>query len=223
MEIRNIQTNLYKNDFNTLESYDRDHQLTRKRLDALLAVNAQTARERSLYSSEKEKTEAELMKDPLSPRQAFAYLGLLLGAFPPAAFFLRILLSGRNFRREDVWVLGVMLVVNLISAVVGFFSGRLIGKIVGKTENFSWTKMMLILPFVGIFWGILAGGAGGLIIFGVGAIVGALLGALVGGVALPLFTIFHRLLKRGDKIERKHFLPLAFGTSLVISAFILGF
>lgn len=187
-----------------------------------MAINAQTARERSLYASEKEKIEAESMKNPLSSEQAFSYLGLLLGAFTPAAFFTRILLDGKNFRIEDAWVLGVMFVVNLISAAVGFFSGKLIGMTVREVEKLSWTKMVLLLPFVGITWGILAGGAGGVIIFIIGAIFGALLGALVGAAALPIFTIFHRLLKRGDKIERKHFLPLAFGTSLIVSAFILG-
>ena len=82
--------------------------------------------------------------------------------------------------------------------------------------------MVLALPFVGILWGVIAGGAGGAIIFIVGAFFGALLGASVGGFALPFFVIFHRLFKSGDKIDRKHFLPLAFGVSFIISAFFLG-
>jgi hypothetical protein len=188
----------------------------------LLAANAKTAREKSLYASAKEKLEAESMKYPLSHKEAFAYLGFLLGAFPPAAFFIRFFLTGRDVRREDVWVFGIFMIVNLISMAVGFFSGKLVGSIVCESERFSWTRMILILPFIGIMWGILAGGAGGVIVFIFGAFFGAFLGALVGCVALPLFSIFHRLLKRGDKIELKHFMPLAFGTSLVISAFILG-
>ena len=161
------------------------------------------------------------MKYPLAHQEAFAYLGFLLGAFPPAAFFIKFF-SGRNFRREDAWLFGIFLVVNLVSMAAGFFSGKLIGSIVRESEQLSWTKMILILPFVGIMWGILAGGAGGVFIFIIGAFFGALLGALVGCVALPLFAVFHRLLKRGDKIELKHFLPMPFGTSLVVSAFILG-
>lgn len=82
--------------------------------------------------------------------------------------------------------------------------------------------MLLALPFVGILWGILAGGAGGIIIFVVGAVFGAMLGAAVGSVALPVFAIFHRLLKTGEFIDRRQFLPLAFGITLIISAFILG-
>jgi len=161
------------------------------------------------------------MQHPLSPKEVFAYLGLLLGVFPPAAFFFKFF-SARNFRREDLWILGLLLIVNLVSAVVGYFSGKLIGGIVRESERLSWTKMVLLLPFVGIIWGILAGGASGAFIFVIGAFFGAFLGAMVGSVGISLFAVFHRLLKRGDKMELKHFLPLAFGTSLVISAFILG-
>ncbi len=82
--------------------------------------------------------------------------------------------------------------------------------------------MILALPFVGILWGILSGGAGGAVILLFGAIFGAILGGIVGSFALPVFTILHRLLKKGDQIERKHFLPLAFGITFIISAFMLG-
>jgi hypothetical protein len=66
------------------------------------------------------------------------------------------------------------------------------------------------------------GAAGGIFIFIIGALFGAILAAMVGSIAVPAFTIFHRLLKRGEMIERKHFLPLAFGITFIITAFILG-
>lgn len=207
--------------FNDLGNISND-ELTLQRLNALLAMNAENAREKSLFASEREKTEAELMKNPLSTEKSFSYFGVLLGTFPPAAFFLRFFSDTRAMRSEDAWILGVAAIVILISSTVGFFSGKLIGRIVRNFETMSWTKMILLLPFVGILWGIMSGGAGGVIIFVVGAIFGAFLGALVGSFALPAFTIFHRLLKRGDQIERKHFLPLAFGITFIISAFILG-
>jgi hypothetical protein len=106
--------------------------------------------------------------------------------------------------------------------MVGFFSGRVIGRIAFELEKSSWSYMLSALPFIGMLWGILAGGAGGVIIFVVGAFFGAALGAAVGSVALPAFTVFHRLLKRGDELDRKHFLPIAFGITFIISAFILG-
>jgi hypothetical protein len=163
------------------------------------------------------------MKNPLSIEQSFAYLGLFLGIFPPTALWLRFILEKRGFfGNEDFWFLGIFAVVNLVSAIVGYFSGKSIGKIVRKTESLSWIKMLLLLPFVGILWGILTGGAGGAVFLIFGAIPGAIIGAMVGIVALPFFTIFHRLLKKGEQIDRKHFLPIASAITFSICAFVLG-
>jgi hypothetical protein len=222
MDVRNTKTFTYQTGFSPLENFDGGDELTRQRLDALLKINAETAREKSLFASEREKVEAGLMKNPLSNEQAFAYFGLLLGTFMPATLFLRILLDAGRFPSNEAWIIGIFAVVTLISAIVGHFSGKLVGKIVRQIENFSWLKMVLLLPFVGIIWGMAAGGAGGVIIFLIGAIFGGALGAAVGSVALPAFAILHRLLKKGDRIDRKHFLPLAFGITLTISAFMLG-
>jgi hypothetical protein len=223
MEIRNTKTFTSQAKFDPFESFDRSDEPTRQRLNTLLTLNAETASKKSLYASEREKIEAELMKNPLSTEQTFAYFGLLLGTFPPAAIAARFILERKAFVvNEDFWFLGVFAIVNLISAVVGYFSGKLTGKIVRESEKASWTKMIVLLPFIGILWGMLAGGAGGIIIFVIGAVFGAIIGAAVGSVALPAFAIFHRLMKKGDKIDRKHFLPIAFGITFVISAFILG-
>jgi hypothetical protein len=89
-------------------------------------------------------------------------------------------------------------------------------------EARSWSVMLLLAPLIGLTWGIISGGAGGVIIFVIGALFGAILGGAVGMVALPAFAVFHRLLKRGDMIERRHFLPLAFGITFTICSFILG-
>lgn len=223
MESARTQTATHRNNFNPfVKDGGGNDEITLRSLDTLLALNAETSREKAMFRSEREKMEAALMKNPLTEKQAFAYFGLLLGTFPPAAFFARILTDAGSLHGEDYWLIGVMAIVNLISAIVGYFSGRLIGKIAASLEKSSWTKMLLVLPFVGILWGIMAGGAGGIIIFVFGAVFGAFLGAAVGSVALPIFTIFHRLLKTGDVIDRRQFLPLAFGITLIISAFILG-
>lgn len=204
------------------ESGGDDHRLAEKRLSDLLAVNAETQRQKALFRTEREEAEAALMTAPLSTEKTFAYFGLLLGVFPPAAFFARFLIDTRSFQSDNFWFLGVVFLVNLIAAAVGFKSGGFIGRTVANLERESWTKMFFALPFVGALWGIMAGGAGGAVIFLFGAFFGAALGAAVGAFALPFFAVFHRLLKRGDSIEGKHFLPLAFGISFIVSAFILG-
>ncbi len=222
MESAGTKTITRSTEFNSFSSNTSDDSLTQKRLDKLLAANLEIAREKMLFRSEKERMEAALMKSPLSDEQVFAYFGLLLGIFPPVAIFARFFMNAGNFRGEDFWILGVVAVVNLISAVVGYFLGKVVGKIVGELEKLSWSKMLLILPLIGFLWGALAGGAGGIIIFFIGAIVGAMFGAAVGSLVLPAFTIFHRLMKCGDRLELKHFLPLSFGITFIVCAFILG-
>jgi hypothetical protein len=163
-----------------------------------------------------------MMRHPLSAEKSFAYFGLLLGIFTPSAMFIKFFFGAGNFRSRDFWILGVIAIINLIAAIVGYFSGKLIAKIVVELEKLSWLSMILTVPFIGILWGILAGGAGGVIVFIFGAFFGAFLGASVGSIALPVFAVFHRLLKKGDKFDRRYFLPIAFGITFVISAFILG-
>ena len=222
MDVRNTQTATRQSNLSEIESYQQESEMVRRRLDYLLAVNTETARQKAFYKSDKEKLEADLMKNPLNLEKTYAYFGLMLGAFPPAAIFIKYAVESKLFINEDAWILGVLFIVNLVSAIVGYFSGKFIGKSVREVEKYSWWMMLLVSPFIGMFWGIMAGGAGGAVIFIFGAFFGAILGALVGGAALPVFTIFHRLLKKGDTIELKHFLPIAFGITFAICSFILG-
>lgn len=162
------------------------------------------------------------MKNPFTSEKTFANFGLLLGIFPPAAIFAKYVFESGVAFRDEAWILGVLLIVNVITATVGYFSGRLIGKAVREIEKKSWTSMLFLLPFVGLLWGIVSGGAGGVIIFVIGAVFGAILGGAVGFLALPIFAVFHRLLKKGEMIDRRYFMPLAFGITCAICAFILG-
>jgi len=112
--------------------------------------------------------------------------------------------------------------MNLVSAVVGFLSGKWIGKMVTNVEQMPWVSMLILLPFIGTLWGFMAGGAGGFIFFVVGAIFGALIGGVVGAAALSVFGILHRIVQRGGLIETKHFLPLSLGVTFTICSVILG-
>lgn len=129
---------------------------------------------------------------------------------------------GKNPYNDETWIIFLLLVVNFVCALTGYYSGRLIGQIVSQIEKLNWTSMLLIAPFIGILWGVMTGAAGGVFIFVIGAFFGAAIASLVGAVALPAFTIFHRFLKKGDVIERDQFLPIAMGITLLISALILG-
>lgn len=165
------------------------------------------------------------MKSPLATEKALAYFGAMLGLFPPFAIFSRFVFE--RFRQpgvsDDFWIVPLLLFVNLVCTVVGYFSGKLIGRMVAELEKYSWTGMLLAMPFIGALWGIITGAAGGVFIFVIGAFFGAFIAAIVGIVALPTFSIFHRLMKKGEFIEEKHFFPIALGISSIITALILGF
>lgn len=172
-----------------------------------------------MFRTFREQTESEMMRHPIPVKKVFSYFGLMLGTFPPAAIFLKMLQPTYN---ADSSLVILFLFVNLICAVVGYFSGKLIGKMVLEMENHSWHFMLITLPFIGILWGMITGGAGGILVFVIGAFFGAIIASMVGSVAVTSFAVFHRLLKKGEMIERNQFLPLAFGITFVISAFILG-
>ncbi len=222
MESRNTQTATRPPSLDQYAQFESENELVVKRLNNLIAINTETERQKVLFKSEREQYEAEMMKNPFTLEKTFSYFGLMLGTFPPMAFFVKFIVDAGSFQRDEFWMVGVFFIVNLISAVVGFFSGKYIGKTVKELEKLSWTKMILTAPFIGLVWGIIAGGAGGIIIFLVGALFGAMLGGLVGAAALPTFVALHRLLKKGDLIEQKHFFPIAFGITFTICSFILG-
>lgn len=191
--------------------------ITEQRLNILLVEIAEIEREKSLYASEQERLEALLIKQPLTTEEAYSQLGLLIGVFLPAAIFTMAL------RRTPMsWFLLMPIAANIISSIVGYHSGKIIGGMVKSLEKKSWSKMLLILPFVGILWAIMAGGAGGFTFFGVGAIFGAIIASFFAVPAILAFTVLHRFLKRGEIIERSQFLPVAFGVTFVLTAFIVG-
>lgn len=192
-----------------------------QRLNQLLKINAETVRAKANFKSEFEQFEVNMMKNPLSAEQAFGYFGLMLGSIPQLTTLAAILYNLRNTDNHTILLLFGLAVIT-VTSVVGFFTGKKVGKTVNNLENSSWTKMLLLTPFVGLLWGMITGGAGGLIIYLIGAIFGGIIGGAVGFAVLPIFVIFHRLLKKGEFIETKHFLPLAFGIIFIICSLIVG-
>lgn len=222
MESTHTQTAYREQDLSAFDKERFEFDDIQDRLGALLEANAEVARQKAMFKTEREWLEAEIMQRPVNTEKAFSYLGLMLGTLPPASFFIRIAIDSRALQSEDAWFVIVLLFVNAATAAAGYFSGKFIGRAARRIESYRWPAMLAVAPLLGILWGMIAGGAGGLIIFLIGAFFGAFIGAMVGAIALPIFAVFHRALRRGDVMEYKHFLPLAFGITLTICSFILG-
>jgi hypothetical protein len=222
METTHAQRTCPQQDLNIFSLHAPEPSPVERRLNVLLAANAEIESRKNTYRTDRERLEAEMMTSPLTTEKAFAYFGLMLGLFPPLSLLIKFFTDSQVLRPDDLWILPLLFLANVFSAVVGYFSGKVVGRSVAAVEKIPLWAMMLVLPFVGLLWGMVSGAAGGLPIFIVGAFFGAFVGGAVGAAALPVFALLHRLVKRGDMIELKHFLPLAFGVTLSICSFILG-
>jgi hypothetical protein len=218
MEVR-TRTNPCRNI--TSDTLDSDR-VVEERLAVLLALNSEIAREKASFRDERERLEAAAMAGPMTPEKAFSYFGLIVGSLTPATIFARLLIDSGGMRPDTAWLLILLLATNVTTALTGFFTGKLIGRTVAYIHELSYGRSLILLPLMGLIWGMASGAAGGLFLFVIGAFFGALVGGVVGAVALPVFAVLHRLMRRGEMIDRSHFLPLAFGVTLTICSFVLG-
>lgn len=173
-----------------------------------------------MYRYEQEEFEASLMRLPMSPAKAYGIFGAMLGTFPPAAIFAQIF--ERPLGNGDAGLIALCVFMNLVCASVGYGMGKVTGKMMIELEKGSISKMIFLAPLVGSLWALVTGFSGAAIFFVIGGFFGAMIALPVGLAAFPVFAIFHRLMKRGAKIELKHLLPIAFGITAVIAALILG-
>lgn len=200
-----------------ISSFDTD---TQTRLARLEAENLAFLKEQSLYKTAEERNEAMMMKSPLSTADAAKYFGAMLGMFPPFAVFCKLFLTDLSFVKPET--IFFIVAGTVLCTFTGWFAGKVCARAIASSELNNWNLMILCSPLIGILWGIIAGGLGGLIFFILGAIPGAVIAAMVGAAAFPAFMILHKMLKKGELIEEKHFFPISLGITLTITAFILG-
>ncbi len=200
----------------SLYGLDADDE-TDGRLEFLLEVNRRT-----LLKKETKQDVIDMMISPIDSKRAFALFGLLIGILGPLSIILKILWTSGGFRNDDLFFAALFLIANLVTAVVGYFSGKIVGNIVQKVNTKRLSVAIQLYALTGFCWGAVSGFVGGLFLFLFGSIAGALIGAAFGTVATLLFSLFHRLLAVEGVIERRHFLPLSFGTVLFLCSFILG-
>jgi hypothetical protein len=189
----------------------------------LLEENAREAHRRRLFRDAAEEEQMLLMRHPLSACRAYALFGMLLGTLPPAMIFVRIFGYGMSPRFSDTLLFLILcLFMNIACCAMGRTMGRVLSRTLEDMERWSWSKMLLVLPFMGAAWGSVTGAVGGLVFFFFGAFFGLVCALPVGILAFTIFTPLHRLVARGGMIDARHFWPLACGVTMMISALILG-
>jgi hypothetical protein len=193
-----------------------------QRLELILAERAERERREAIYRTPEEEDQALSMRTPMTPPQAYGMLGLMLGAFAPAAYFTTIFNYGAGVNQE-VWLIGMLVTMNFIAAGAGYKMGSNLGAAMQKYERGGLYRMLLASCMLGLSWAVVTGFAGGVIFLGVGGFFGAIFAAPVGIAAFMLFALIHRAMESGTLMERSHVLPAAAGVALTISAFILSF
>lgn len=164
-----------------------------------------------------------MMRRPVSIERSYALFGLLLGALPSAAIFLKMF--GSHSSNLEILVSGwalLFLLSSIACGLAGRFFGSKFSRMAQTLERSSWSKLLLISPMIGMLWGASTGALGGFILFGFGSIFGAIFAIPVGLLAFLLFMPLHRLLAHGGMIEAQHLWPLACGVTLTLTALILG-
>jgi hypothetical protein len=197
------------------------------RLNWLLAANEAERKHQSLFRSGTEEEQMLLMNRPLSAEKAYALFGALLGTLPPAAIFTKLLGYGLDDALQRsfgpyLFLFILCSLMNIVCGLGGYWMGTALAQRSFKLERRSWTRMLLMMPLIGLAWGASVGATGGLLFFGIGAFFGAAAAIPIGIIGFVMFALLHRMLERGGMIETRHFLPLACGISLTIAAFILG-
>jgi hypothetical protein len=190
-----------------------------ERLNWLIKANAEIEKSKTGTSGLQIQVAKSAMSHPMDSNQTFACLGLLLGTFPPASFFV-VFMSGMNGPSPAVAAL--LIWVTSICGIAGYYSGKLVSRMLDALRGRSFSLQAFCVPMTGLIWGAISGAAGGIFIFIIGAVFGAVLGAVVGAVALSAFYPLFRLTANMGWIELKHFLPLAFGVTFTICAYILS-
>lgn len=170
----------------------------------------------------REETLALSAEDPRTSAQAYARLGLLLGLLPPAAMFGRFLQSFDFGSQQEYVPLLFCVVMNVICCAVGRGMGKWVGGCVGDPRGRAWYELLLGVALLGCLWGVVTGAAGGVIVFGIGAVAGVMLAVPVGMAGFLLFAPLHRLLTHGGMMEARHLRPLALGVAGAIAALILS-
>lgn len=198
-----------------------EQDLVDDRLKYLLLLNKANARRRSLYRSDREMRESALMANPITMEKAYSRFGLFLGLFPTTAIFIQVL-GDISFLEGSLIFPLLFLAAIAGTSVAGYLTGGVAARAVRNALKRRLSVSLSLLPLIGFVWGAVSGALGGLFLFGIGAVFGGIFGAVIGTVAVPVFALTHNLLRKGDFIEQKHFLPLALGNAITVSALLLG-
>lgn len=147
------------------------------------------------------------------------YFGFAIGTVPTAAILLRLFVMDSS-PKPVVILLAVL--ATAVTGLVGYLTAGFTSAALDRVLSTSFLRSLLLVPIIGLAWGIISGAAGGLFLFVLGALVGGVIGGMVAGTGLPLFVGLFNLTAEEGEISVKRFLPIAAGISGSAAALFLG-
>ena len=179
----------------------------------------ETGRRRLLFEQEERRTLS--MLHPLSTEEAYRWFGTFLGLFPPFALFNRVIFRAHLSADSLLWI-ALCVGMNVVCCLVGRKFGAYLGRKAGDPRSRPWLEFAFCPLIMAVFWGVVTGGLGGALFFGIGAVFGVACAVPVALATFPVFALLHRLLSHGGMIEERQIWPLAFGVPLTAAAAILS-
>lgn len=147
------------------------------------------------------------------------YFGFAIGTVPTAAILFRLFVLDSS---PNPAVLLLAVLATAVTGLVGYLTAGVTAAALERVLSTSFLRSLLLVPIVGLAWGIISGAAGGFFLFVLGALVGGVIGGMVAGTALPLFVGLFNLIADEGEISVKRFLPIAAGISGSAAALFLG-
>lgn len=210
-------------DDSNIRSADRDDGgIVEQRLARLLLLNAEIARDKQLYPTERDRINVSLLTSPIDSKESIGYFGLLIGTLPPFALLLKLVGETASGWQMSALFLSLLAVAGIATGLAGFASRRFVASAIESSSRLRLPNRIAALSLIGLAWGTASGAIGGLFIFVIGSIFAGILGGVVGAIALPLMIGLRSLVSHGDLVEMRHFRPIALGITLTLCALILG-
>ncbi len=143
-----------------------------------------------------------------------------IGFFPVAAIVVQLFSGAPNLSPV---VLFLFALAAFTTPAAGYIAASRAAGLVERTQNFHFINRIAAIALIGGLWGMASGFAGGVVIFGIGAIFGALIGFPIGAITLPIVFLAFNALKQYGKVELRRLLPLALTLGLIFALLLTGF
>jgi len=185
----------------------------------LRIIELRNAAQELARSADHKPATLSLLNHTLDLTTSLRFFGVAIGTVPTSAILFRMLVLDSS---PNPAVLLLAILATTVTGLVGYLTAGATARTLERILEGSFIRSVLLVPLLGITWGIVSGAAGGLFLFVIGAIVGGVIGGMVAGATLPLFAVIYSLIAEDGEIPLKRLFPLAGGISGSAAAFFLG-